>query len=47
MSNFTNNWIVMGYTILLILAVACWPITLTLFAVYILSKIFGTFFKGY
>lgn len=45
MSNFKNNWIVFGYTLLLLLALLCWPVTLVLLGVYIMGKLFGTFFK--
>lgn len=46
MSNFKNNWIVMGYTLLIIAAIVCWPLTLALLGVYIVTKICGLFFKG-
>ena len=46
MSNFKNNWIVMGYTLAGILAIICWPVTLMLLAVYIITKLCGPFFKG-
>lgn len=40
MSNFKKNWITMGYTLLFILAVMCWPVTLCLFGTYITLKLF-------
>ena len=45
MSNFKKNWITMGYTLLILLALLCWPVTLVLLGVYIMGKICGFFFN--
>lgn len=44
MSNFKENWTVMGYTLLVIAAIVCWPVTLVIGAVYIITKICGSIF---
>lgn len=45
-SNFKNNWIVMGYTLLILAAVVCWPVTFTIGGVYAVTKLCGAFFKN-
>lgn len=45
-NNFKNNWIAMGYTLLILAGIICWPVTLTIGAVYIITKICGPFFKN-
>lgn len=45
MSNFENNWTVFGYTLMILLALLCWPVTLVLLGVYIMGSLCGFFFK--
>lgn len=40
--NLKSNWATLGYSLLFILALICWPVTLGILGVYILTKILGT-----
>lgn len=40
-SNLKDNWTTLGISLLVILAVVCWPITLVLGAMWLLTKMFG------
>lgn len=38
MSNFKQNWITMSYTLGIIFAVVCWPLTLLILATMFFGK---------
>ncbi len=44
MSKCKENWTVMGYTLLGILAIIAWPITLVMGIAYIITKLCGSIF---
>lgn len=41
MSNFEKNWITMGYTLLFIAAIICWPLTLCILGTMFIGKFLG------
>lgn len=42
--NLKENWTVLGYSLLFIFGIICWPLTLTLLGLYIVSKVIGSIF---
>lgn len=40
--NLKDNWVTLGYSLLFIIGIVCWPLTLTLLGFYIVSKIVGS-----
>lgn len=39
--NLKDNWTTVGLSLLFILALLCWPLTLVLGAMWLLTKLFG------
>lgn len=39
--NLKENWITLGLSLAVILAIVCWPVTLVIGGVWLLTKLFG------
>lgn len=39
--NLKENWTTLGLSLLVILAVLCWPVTLVIGGIWLLTKLFG------